>query len=102
MKTKFDEYLLGFYSPMVQMRLEQIDEAKRHLDLLLFEGLDWREESAVESPVYTGNDYWDEKIDDAQLELKNARKELFKQMAKESFLPFSLVVGLALILGGMV
>jgi len=102
MKTKFEDYVLGLYSPVVQMRLEQVDEAKRHLDLLLFEGLDWREESVVGSAVYTGNDYWDEKIDDAQLELKNAKKELFKQMAKESLLPFSLVVGVALALGGMV
>jgi len=99
MKTQFEEYLLGLYSPMVQMKLKQVNESKENLSLLIFEGVDWRTASDVQADA--GSEHWDNIIKEAEDDLKRSKNELFKQIAKESFLPFSLLIGMVLILGGM-
>jgi len=101
MKTKFEDYLLGLYSPLVQMQRKKVAEAKAELCLLVFEGDDWCLKPSIDGSIYTDNWYWNTCIHKAELTLKRSEKELFKQMLEESFLPFSVVVCAALMLGGM-
>jgi len=100
MKTQFNRHLLRLYSPMVQMKLKQVNESKENLSLLIFEGVDWRSGSDVQADA--GSEHWDNIIKEAEDGLKQCKKALFAQIAKESFLPFALLAGMALIWGGVI
>lgn len=92
MKTKFEDCVLGFYSPVVHLLIEEALEAGEALELLIAEGRDWCvTDHAMADSIYSDSWYWNLNIREAELVLKKCERELFKQMFKESFLPFSLV-----------
>jgi len=99
---KIKGWVVGFYSPLVDLRLQQIAEAEQHLEYV--------EQSALRSIVaaskkrvellYAEGAFWDDKIEDANLVLEICKRDFYQQVRHESmpFCGFMLVLGVLVFL----
>jgi len=90
----------SFYSPVVELRLEQIDEAKQHLAFTRASASASISSVAKRTHGDQGSlhgecAYWDDKIDDARLVLKICKRDFYQQVRRESapFCGFVLMLG---------
>ena len=95
------DLFVSFYSPVVELRMEQIDAAKQHL--VFTKASAASSISNVSKKTCAGDQgslhgecaYWDEKIDDARLVLEICKRDFYQQIRRESapFCGFVLMLG---------
>jgi len=94
------DMFLSFYSPVVELRLQQIEEAREHLAFTKASATSSISSAAKrtqgdQGAVHGECCHWDEKIDDAQKVLEICKRDLYQQVWHESklFFGFVLLIG---------
>ena len=103
---KVKDWVVGFYSPLVDLRLQQITQAEQHLEYVQQSALrsivkvSKKRVEAVDELLYAEGEFWDDKIEDANLVLEICKRDFYQQIRHESvpFCGFMLVLGVLVFL----